>query len=124
MAERQKLTPGPDHPITIRESEVNVRVVVGGKIIANTTRALVLEEMNYGPAYYIPRDDADMGLLERTTDATYCPYKGNCHYYSIPSGGAQSERAVWTYEESFEAVASIKDHLDFYPDRVDSLLVG
>ena len=62
-----------------------------------------------------------MALLERTDRATYCPYKGKCAYYSIPLGGKRSVNAVWTYEDPFAAVAEIKDHLAFYPDRVEAI---
>jgi uncharacterized protein (DUF427 family) len=71
----------------------------------------------------LPRSDADMSLLERTTHYTYCPYKGDCTYYSIPVGGTKSEYAVWTYEKPYESGASIKDHLAFYPTRVDAIEV-
>jgi uncharacterized protein (DUF427 family) len=71
----------------------------------------------------LPRSDADMSLLVRTTHYTYCPYKGDCTYYSIPIGGAKSEYAVWTYEKPYHAMASIKEHLAFYPSRVDAIEV-
>jgi uncharacterized protein (DUF427 family) len=64
-----------------------------------------------------------MSLLVRTTHYTYCPYKGDCTYYSIPIGGTKSEYAVWTYENPYEAVADIKDDLAFYPTRVDAIEV-
>lgn len=64
-----------------------------------------------------------MSLLERTSHTTYCPYKGDCSYYSIPSGTERSVNAVWTYESPYAAVAQIKDHLAFYPDRVDAIEV-
>src|ERR1700730_10126093 len=99
--------PGPDHPITISPAEGTVRVTVAGRIVAESTRALRLEEKGYPPVYYLPRNDAEMSLLDRTTHNTYCPYKGDPTYYSIPIGGTRSENAVWTYEEPFEAVASI-----------------
>jgi uncharacterized protein (DUF427 family) len=83
--------PGPDHPIAISLVEGTVRVMVAGKIVAESTRALRLEEKAYPPVYYLPRNDADMSLLVRTTHYTYCPYKGDCTYYSIPIGGARSE---------------------------------
>ena len=70
---------------------------------------------------YIPLKDVDVSLLERTDHATYCPYKGDCGYYSIPLGGARSINAVWTYTAPYAAVAAIKDYVAFYPDRVDSL---
>ena len=115
--------PGPDHPITISPAEGRVRVTVAGKVVANSTHALRLEEKGYPPVYYLPRTDADMSLLTRTTHYTYCPYKGDCTYYSIPIGGTKSEFAVWTYEKPYDAVASIKDHLAFYPTRVDAIEV-
>ena len=62
-----------------------------------------------------------MSLLERTDHSTYCPYKGDCVYYSIPLGGDKSVNAVWTYEVPFAVVAEIKDHFAFYPDRVDEI---
>ena len=115
--------PGPDHPITISPQEGKVRVTVAGEIVAESTRTLRLEEAGFPPVYYLPRDDADMSLLVRTTHYTYCPYKGDCTYYSIPIGGEKSEYAVWTYEKPYEAVASIKEHLAFYPSRVDAIEV-
>ncbi|MCU1224163.1 MAG: hypothetical protein JWQ42_2256 [Edaphobacter sp.] len=88
--------PGPDHPITISSVKGKVRAIVAGKIVAESTQALRLEEKGYPPVYYLPRNDADMSLLVRTTHYTYCPYKGDCSYYSIPIGDSRSENAVWT----------------------------
>jgi uncharacterized protein (DUF427 family) len=59
--------------------------------------------------------------LERTDHATYCPYKGDCTYYSVPAGGKKSVNAVWTYENPFPAVARIREHVAFYPERVDEI---
>jgi uncharacterized protein (DUF427 family) len=115
--------PGPDHPITISPTKGNVRVTVAGRIVAESARALRLDENGYTPVYYLPRNDADMSLLVRTQHYTYCPYKGDCTYYSIPIGEAKSENAVWTYEKPHEAVADIKEYLAFYPSRVDSIEV-
>jgi len=115
--------PGPDHPITISRVEGKVRVTVVGRIVAESKQALRLEEKGYPPVYYLPRSDADMSSLVRTTHYTYCPYKGDCTYYSIPMGGTKSEYAVWTYEKPYEAVADIKDYLAFYPTRVDAIKV-
>ena len=115
--------PGPDHPITTSPAEGTVRVTVAGRIVAESSRALRLEENGYPPVYYLPRDDADMSLLLRTAHSTFCPYKGDCAYYSIPSGGTKSENAVWTYENPYEAVASIQEYLAFYPTRVDAIEV-
>jgi uncharacterized protein (DUF427 family) len=113
--------PGPDHPITIARNPKRVVVTVGGKVIADTRSALTLSEAGYPPVQYIPREDVDMTLLERSAHATYCPYKGDCAYFSIPSGEARAINAVWAYETPYDAVADIRNHLAFYPDRVDAV---
>jgi uncharacterized protein (DUF427 family) len=96
-------------------------VKVAGRIVANTRDALTLREASYPPVQYIPRKDIDVTLFERTDLATYCPYKGDCAYYSIPAGGERSVNAAWTYEAPYAAVAAIRDYLAFYPDRVDAI---
>ncbi len=121
MSERPVKIPGPDHPITIEEKQAHVTVSVAGKVIADTHEALSLKEASYPAVIYIPRKDVDMSLLERTSHETYCPYKGECSYYSIPAGGERSVNAIWTYENPYASVSRIKDHMAFYPDRVDSI---
>jgi uncharacterized protein (DUF427 family) len=113
--------PSAEHPITIEPSPARVVVSVAGRVVADTRAALRMREAAYPAVLYIPRRDVDMALLARTDHATYCPYKGDCAYYSIPAGGERAVNAVWTYEAPFAAVAPIKDHLAFYPDRVDAI---
>jgi len=113
--------PGPDHPITIEPNPGRVTVTLAGKIIADTTAALILREAAYPAVHYIPLKDVDPTLIERTQHSSYCPYKGEASYYSIPVGGERSLNAIWTYEAPYAAVAAIKDHVAFYPDRVDSI---
>jgi uncharacterized protein (DUF427 family) len=110
--------PGPDHPIKIAPNPIRVVVTFNGQILADTTRALTLNESTYAPVHYIPRDDVDMARLKRTTHATHCPYKGDAAYFSVDGGGQSAENAVWTYEAPYEAVAAIKDHLAFYPSMM------
>jgi uncharacterized protein (DUF427 family) len=121
MVERTKRVPGPDHPITIERNPGRITVSVGGRVVADTHDALTLREASYPPVQYIPRKDVDMSLLERTQHSTYCPYKGDASYYSIPSGGTKSVNAIWTYEAAFPAVAAINEYVAFYPDRVDKI---
>ena len=113
--------PGADHPITIERNTNRVVISVAGRVIADTRDALTLRESTYPPVQYVPRKDVDLALLERTDHATYCPYKGDCAYFNIPVGGKRSNNAVWTYEDPYGPVAVIKDHLAFYPDRVDAI---
>jgi len=121
MADKPIKFPGPDHPISIEANPSRVVVTVSGKVIADTRDALILREASYPAVQYIPRRDVDMAALTRSEHTTYCPYKGDASYYSIPAGGDRSRNAVWTYENPFEAMVQIKDHVAFYPDRVDEI---
>ena len=121
MKTKQVKVPGPDHPISIQHNPARVVVSVAGRVIANTRNSLILREADYLPVQYIPREDIDLTQLERTDQTTYCPYKGECNYYSIPAGGKKSVNAVWMYENPYPAVAQIKGHVAFYPDRVDEI---
>jgi uncharacterized protein (DUF427 family) len=118
MSTRPIKVPGPDHPISIEKNPQRVCISLAGQKIGETRNALTLQEASYPAVHYVPRADVDMTLLQRTEHSTYCPYKGECSYFSIPSGGARLDNAVWSYESPYDAVAEIKDHLAFYPDRV------
>ena len=121
MTDRAIKIPGPDHPIELQPNPSRVVVTVGGQVIADTRRALTLSEAAYPAVQYIPRRDVDMAALSRSDHTTYCPYKGDASYFSIPAGGDRSLNAVWTYETPFPAMAAIKDYVAFYPDRVDEI---
>ncbi len=121
MADKPMKIPGPDHPISIEANPARVVVTVGGRVVADTRAALTLREASYPAVQYIPRRDVDMAALARSDHATYCPYKGDASYFSIPAGGDRFRNAVWTYETPFEAMAQIKDYLAFYPDRIDGI---
>jgi uncharacterized protein (DUF427 family) len=107
-----------DHPITIAPAEGRLVVRWRGRTIADTRRALELREHGYPPVFYIPREDADMSLFARSARETMCPYKGRANYFSLRDGESLDADAVWTYETPIAGVAAIKDHLAFYPDRV------
>jgi uncharacterized protein (DUF427 family) len=113
--------PDASHPITVMPAAHRVRVTHGGRVIADTRRALALKEASYPVVHYIPREDVDMSALSRTDHATHCPYKGDAAYYSIAIEGRVSANAIWTYESPFIAVHEIAGHLAFYPQRVDAI---
>ena len=121
MSAQPMKIPGPDHPITVRPNPARVVVKLGGQVIADSRNALTLQEASYPAVQYIPRADVDMALLTRSDHHTHCPYKGEASYFNIVSGGDIAGNAIWTYENPYAAVSEIKEHLAFYPDRVDSI---
>ena len=121
MTDKPIKQPGPDHPITIEPNPARIVVSIAGRVLANTRDALTLREADYPPVQYIPRNDVDQSLIQATDHTSYCPFKGDASYYSVPAGGERSINAIWTYRDPHAAVAEIKDHVAFYPDRVDGI---
>lgn len=113
--------PGPDHPITIARAGRRVRVTFAGKVIAESTAALRLEEKGHPPRLYIPRADVDMGALTRSDHRTHCPYKGDASYFSLSAESRRADNAAWSYEQPFPAMAAIRGHLCFYDGKVDAI---
>ena len=116
---RERKTPGPDHPITLERSSSHVEVRSGSVVIAETNRALDMREASYSPVLYIPLGDVEHRRLRRSEHHTWCPYKGEASYYDVVGGDRTDlTAAVWYYDDPFPAVADIKGHVAFYPDRV------
>jgi uncharacterized protein (DUF427 family) len=116
---RPVLEPSDRHPITITPHEARVIVTRGGRTVADTSAALRLEEASYRPVLYVPREDADLTLLEPTRHTTYCPYKGDASYFTITAGDEPATNAVWSYEDPHEAMTPIAKYLAFYPQYVE-----
>ncbi len=116
--------PGPDHPISIAPEGRRVTVRFAGQVVAETNRALALKEASYPPVLYIPRGDAVLAHFAATEKRSYCPYKGDCSYFTLRAGGQAAENAVWSYERPYDAVKQIAGHLAFYPDKVEISVAG
>jgi uncharacterized protein (DUF427 family) len=123
LSQRQKLQPSADHPISIEPAKGRIVVTAGGKKIAESRKALSLRESTYPVVHYIPLADVDPSFIVRMDHETHCPYKGIASYHSITVDGTNGENAIWMYEDPHEAVAAIKDHVAFYPDRVELIVI-
>jgi uncharacterized protein (DUF427 family) len=115
----------PDHSISVKPAEVRVQVTFRGEVIADTRDAVQLREatgtgkITVAPVvFYIPRKDVKMERLSRSPHHTYCPFKGRASYFSLKDG---PENAVWSYEQPYDEMSTLKDLLAFYPDKVDSI---
>ncbi|MCV7344652.1 DUF427 domain-containing protein [Mycolicibacterium rhodesiae] len=123
MTTREIKEPTADHPITITPTNGRVQVRVNGEVVADTRAALGLAESSYPVVQYIPLGDVNPAVLTCTTTRTYCPYKGEASYYSVTTGDATVEDAIWTYQEPYPAVAAIAGHVAFYPNKADISVV-
>jgi len=104
------------HRITTRPSERRVRVAAGGRLLAESDRAIELRETGSPVRYYLPVADVRADLLAPSATRKRCPFKGEASYLSAPG----VEDAFWVYERPSEAAAQpIAGLLSSAPDRVD-----
>ncbi|MFJ9848312.1 DUF427 domain-containing protein [Streptomyces sp. NPDC101150] len=99
------------HHIEVTQGTDHIRVVVDGRLLADTRRPLLLTETGYPVRYYLPPEDVRTDLLVPSDTHTACPFKGTASYWSLPGG---PEDIAWAYPEPHPEVAGIKDHLCFY----------
>jgi len=109
---------GRAHAITIEPNPARVVVRAGGRVLADTRRALTLREGRLAPVQYVPLEDVERSRLTPTDHTSHCPFKGDASYYTI-DGAPSGENAVWEYREPYEAVGAIEGHVAFYADRVE-----
>jgi uncharacterized protein (DUF427 family) len=103
----------PEQPIRITTVPRRLRLYAGGIVIADTRRALRLEEKGYPPRYYIPADDVDHSRLQRSNTVTHCPFKGSTEYLDVLLDGDAARDAAWCYPAPLPDVAAIAGHLAF-----------
>ncbi|WP_394837630.1 DUF427 domain-containing protein [Pendulispora rubella] len=115
----------PQHRVETQSEAQRVRVTFRGEVIADSSNAIRLQEATYPAVYYVPREDVKMDRLVRTQLHTECPFKGTASYFSLRDAkGELVENVVWSYEHPYDEVAVIKDHVAFYPNKVDAISVG
>jgi uncharacterized protein (DUF427 family) len=111
--------PGADHPITVQPTDGRVTVRAGSTVVADTTRALTMQESTYPAVLYVPLADVDASLLRESPTSTHCPYKGDASYFHLSTPAGEIDDAIWTYREPYPAVAEIAGHVAFYPQHVE-----
>ncbi|MEO6629984.1 MAG: DUF427 domain-containing protein [Aquihabitans sp.] len=112
------------HTIITRPSTAHVEVMIGGEVVADSHRPVVLEETGLPARYYLPRDDVRMDLLRSTSFHTSCPFKGEASYWSAYVGGQIHDGIVWGYETPLPGAEEIAGLLCFYPDRTELTVDG
>lgn len=110
-------------PPRIELDERTVRVTAGDVVLAETNRARRILETASPPTFYIPREDVSMDALRSVPGASRCEWKGTAEYWALHPAAA-GEPVAWSYPEPFEDFAVIRDHLAFYPGRVECRVDG
>ena len=112
-------------PPRVEECRQRLTVVFNGQVVADTTRAKRVLETSQPPAYYFP--PADVRVREFLTPSghvTSCEWKGLARYYVVTVGDRHSENAAWCYPDPAPGYEAIRDHVAFYPGRMDGCYIG
>jgi uncharacterized protein (DUF427 family) len=115
-----------DYPRPPRVEPVaeRVRVIVGGRELANSVNALRVLETAGAPVYYLPPADVDFESLSAASRTTFCEWKGTASYYDFDDGIRPVHSIGWTYRDPLPGFESIRDHVAFYASKVDEAWVG
>lgn len=100
-----------------------MQVIFGGAVIADTRRAQRVLETSHPPVYYIPREDVRMECLSLTSRGSYCEFKGQASYFTLRHGERTAVDAAWSYATPDPGFEPIRDHIAFYPSRMDECRV-
>jgi uncharacterized protein (DUF427 family) len=101
-----------------------VRVIFNEKVLAQSTEALRILETSHPPTIYIPKKDIDLSMLEEASRNTYCEWKGRGSYYHLLNGDRVVQNAAWYYHNPRNAYKDLKNHIAFYPSKVDQCFIG
>lgn len=131
MLNRKRIEPGPGQesvwdyprPPRLEPSSKRIRVVFNGVTIADTVKSLRILETSHPPVYYIPAADIKMEHLVPTRHQSFCEWKGQARYFTVVVGDRQAPNAAWDYPNPSPQYAAVKDHLAFYPSRMDACYV-
>lgn len=101
----------------------HLRVVFNGVTIADTRRGLRVLETSHPPVYYFPPADVALNYVTRTSQSSFCEWKGRAGYYTVQVGSRRAENAVWFYPNPTPAFAALKDYLAFYAAPMEACYV-
>jgi uncharacterized protein (DUF427 family) len=119
IQQRVPINTDPGHWVHVSDSPRNVRVIFGGKTIADSKRAKLLRESSILPVYYFPKQDVQTDLLTQSPYTAACPYKGETTYWTARSGEKIAENAAWGFMNPLSEAAALKDHLAFEWNKMD-----
>jgi uncharacterized protein (DUF427 family) len=108
------------HTISTHPSNGKVRVEFNGEVLAESTRAVALEETGLPTRYYLPREDVRMDLLQPSDTRTFCAYKGQASYLSY----GEAADLAWTYPAPLREAAEVTDRIAFFNERADVVVDG
>jgi uncharacterized protein (DUF427 family) len=86
--------------IRIETGAKRVRAYLGGQVVADTTRPVLVWEVPYYPAYYFPLADMRAELLAADGAVTHSPSRGDGRTFTVRAGDKEMPGAALRYRDS------------------------
>ena len=94
--------------VRVEPGAKRVRAYLGGELVVDTTRPLLVWEIPYYPAYYLPVDDV-VAELAPTGDIEHSPSRGDGQVLTVRTAAHAAEGAALRYADS--PIAELRDHV-------------
>lgn len=104
--------------VRVERSEKRIRTYLGGELVADTTRPLLVWEVPHYPTYYLPEADVRTGLLSPTDRIERSPSRGEARFFDVKGGDRVAREAAWTYPES--PLEELRGHVRFDWEAMDA----
>lgn len=110
-------------PSIAQPVDAQLRIVLAGRTIAETRRAVRTIETSHPPTFYFPPDDIVADALRPAGGSSFCEWKGSAIYFDVISAGVVRSKAAWAYPDPTAPFAIIRDHVAFYAGAMDACFV-
>jgi uncharacterized protein (DUF427 family) len=104
--------------VRVERGTKRVRAYLGGELVADTTRPLLVWEVPYYPAYYLPVSDVGVDLLHPDGGVAHSPSRGDGRTFTVKAGGKEARGAAVRYADS--RLEELRDAVRFDWDAMDA----
>jgi uncharacterized protein (DUF427 family) len=127
MGRPTRIEPGPGQesvwdyprpPAVVPDTRL-VRVALDGVTVGETRTAIRVLETSQAPAFYLPPGDLDWAFLDPSAGSSFCEWKGQADYLAVIVDRRRVDDAGWRYRDPTPAFTALRDHVAFYPGRVE-----
>ena len=111
-------------PPAVTSCRDRVRVELGGAVLAESAEELRVLETSHPPTVYCRPTTCGTMLTPSGARSTWCEFKGVAHYLDAVVGGQRVHAVGWIYRNPSPGYEALRDHIAFYPGRVDAAWLG
>lgn len=104
-------------PLAFVAAGQKISVLLGNKVLADSSDTIIVHEQGHKPMLYFPRGDVRLELGQLIDRTSHCPRKGDASYFEF--SGSKGSAIAWTYEDPIAPAVMLKDYIAFYPDHLE-----